>query len=239
MGGSQPKMYLGDIRLGATIEFTFTTRATTGVPFTLAGTPSIEAYQVGSSVPITAGITLTADYSSVTGLNHVSIVATSGNGFATAKDVSVVIAAGTVNSVSVVGETIGAFSIENRSALMPTTSGRTLVVDAAGLADANMVKVGPTGSGTAQTARDIGASVLLSSGTGTGQILLSSGKVATPDDQKVDVNTIKTRAVAASGTVTFQTGTLPITTDTVLADVRKINNVTVIGAGTSGDLWRA
>lgn len=61
--------------------------------------------------------------------------------------------------------------------LAPATAGRTLVVDAAGLADANMVKVGPTGAGTAQTARDIGASVLLSSGTGTGQISLSSGLV--------------------------------------------------------------
>lgn len=61
--------------------------------------------------------------------------------------------------------------------LAPATAGRTLVVDAAGLADANVVKVGPTGSGTAQTARDIGASVLLSSGTGTGQISLSSGLV--------------------------------------------------------------
>jgi hypothetical protein len=34
------------------------------------------------------------------------------------------------------------------------------VIDGAGLSDANMVKMGPTGSGTAQTARDIGASVL-------------------------------------------------------------------------------
>lgn len=61
--------------------------------------------------------------------------------------------------------------------LAPATAGRTLVVDAAGLADANMVKAGPTGSGTAQTARDLGASVLLSSGTGTGQLSLSSGLV--------------------------------------------------------------
>jgi hypothetical protein len=53
----------------------------------------------------------------------------------------------------------------------------TLVIDAAGLADANAVKVGPTGAGTAQTARDIGASVLLSNGTGAGQISLSSGAV--------------------------------------------------------------
>lgn len=39
--------------------------------------------------------------------------------------------------------------------LAPATAGRTLVVDAAGLADANMVKAGPSGSGTAQTAGDI------------------------------------------------------------------------------------
>ena len=135
--------YQGDIRLGATIEFTFTTRRfTTGVPFALAGTPSIEAYQVGSSVPITAGITLTADYSGVTGLNHVSIVASGANGYATAKDVSVVIAAGTVDSVSVVGETIASFSIENRSAVMPTTSGRTLDVSAGGEAGVDWANVG-------------------------------------------------------------------------------------------------
>ncbi len=40
-------------------------------------------------------------------------------------------------------------------ALVPATSGRTVVVDASGLVDANTVKVGPTGSGTAQTAGDI------------------------------------------------------------------------------------
>lgn len=41
----------------------------------------------------------------------------------------------------------------------------------------------------------------------------SNGKVAVPDTQKVDVNTIKTVAVAATATVTFQSGTIPITTD--------------------------
>lgn len=43
--------------------------------------------------------------------------------------------------------------------LAPATAGRTLVVDAAGLADANVVKVGPTGSGTAQTAGDLAAMI--------------------------------------------------------------------------------
>ncbi len=43
-----------------------------------------------------------------------------------------------------------------------------------GQIDANTVKI----SGTAQTARDIGASVLLSSGTGTGQVSIASGVVS-------------------------------------------------------------
>ena len=67
---------------------------------------------------------------------------------------------------------------------------------------------------TSQTGRDIGASVLLSSGTGTGQVLLSSGKVSVPDTQKVDVETIKTRSVtcAAGVTVLASVGTAAAST---------------------------
>lgn len=59
----------------------------------------------------------------------------------------------------------------------PATSGRSMVVDAAGLVDSNVVKLGPTGAGSAQTARDIGSSVLLSTGSGTGQLDFTSGVV--------------------------------------------------------------
>ncbi|TIP49645.1 MAG: hypothetical protein E5X77_10055 [Mesorhizobium sp.] len=53
-----------------------------------------------------------------------------------------------------------------------TTSGRTQLVDANGRVDVGSLQ------GTVQTARDIGASVLLSSGTGTGQVSLAAGVVA-------------------------------------------------------------
>ncbi|WP_292471985.1 hypothetical protein [Mesorhizobium sp.] len=53
-----------------------------------------------------------------------------------------------------------------------TTTGRTATVDANGRVDVGSI------SGTAQTARDIGASVLLSSGTGTGQVSLTGGVVS-------------------------------------------------------------
>ncbi len=70
---------------------------------------------------------------------------------------------------------------------------------------ANTVKL----NGTDQTARDIGASVLLSVGVGTGQVNLSSGKVpatlASTDvtgNVAADVQTIKTQAVTCSAGVT-------------------------------------
>ena len=129
-------MYHGDHALESTFDFKFTTRRfSTGVPFTLAGTPAISAYPGNSVTQLTAGITLTADFDTVTGLNNVRVVATAANGYATATNYAMVITAGTVDGVSVVGEVIGHFSIEARSALRPTVAGRTLGVSAANKVD--------------------------------------------------------------------------------------------------------
>lgn len=106
--------YLNDICLGDTFDFKFTTRQISGAPFTLAGSPVISAYPGNSTTEITAGITLTVDFDGKTGLNNVRVVATSGNGYATATNYAMVITTGTVNSVSVVGEVQAHFSIENR-----------------------------------------------------------------------------------------------------------------------------
>lgn len=169
---------LGDFTPGKTIVFDFNTHKADGTPITLAGTPAVSVYK-NSTTESTAGVTLTVDYDSRTGMHHVVIdTSTDGTFYAAANDFRAVITAGTVDSISVVGTVIGAFSLSNRSALRPATADRTLVVDAAGLADATTVKLGPSGSGTAQTARDIGASVLLSSGTGTGQLSITSGVVS-------------------------------------------------------------
>lgn len=64
-----------------------------------------------------------------------------------------------------------AFTFVNTNAVNATVQVYPTAYDASGRVD-----VGAIG-GTAQTARDLGASVLLSSGTGTGQISLSSGLV--------------------------------------------------------------
>ncbi len=97
----------------------------------------------------------------------------------------------------------------------PATSGRSMVVDASGLVDANTVKVGPTGSGTAQTARDVGASVLLSSGTGAGQLDFTSGVVKANLAQILGTALTETAGLIAAGfkqffNVATPTGTLNV-----------------------------
>lgn len=102
----------------------------------------------------------------------------------------------------------------------PATSGRSMVVDAAGLVDANTVKIGPTGAGTAQTARDIGTSVLLSSGTGTGQLDFTSGVVKANLVQILGTALTETAGLLAGGfkkffNVATPTGTLNSIPDAV------------------------
>lgn len=205
-------MYYGDIRLGDTIDIKFTTRrGDTGAPTQLAGSPAVAAYVGNGTTEITAGITLTVDFDSRTGLNNVRVVASSGNGFATATNVQLVITAGTVNAVSVVGEVIGSFSIEARSAVMPTTAARTLDVSAAGNAGIDWSNIeAPT---TAQN--------------------LSGTNIKT--DQKVDVDTIKTNPVVNGGTTTFPTNaTLASTTNITGGTITTVTNLT--NAPTAGDL---
>lgn len=133
--------YAGDFRLGDTLDVKFTS-ALNGVPFTLAGSPVISAYLGNSTTQLTAGITLSADFDSVTGLNNVRVVATSGNGYATATNCQLVITTGTINGVSVAGSVVASFSIENRSAVMPTVAARTLDVSAGGEAGFDWGNVG-------------------------------------------------------------------------------------------------
>lgn len=187
-------MYLGDIRLGDTLDFHFTTRRfSTGAPHTLAGTPAVAAYPNNSTTEITAGITLTVDFDARTGLNHVRIVASSGNGYATATSYSVVITAGTVDSVSVVGEVVGQFSIEARSALMPTTAGRTLAIETDGMAHADVKEA----AGTAWNSGAIGAATLASDTIAAAKIAAGAITAAKFAAGAIDAAAIATGAIDA------------------------------------------
>lgn len=112
-----------DYTVGDTVHFMFTTRRfSTGAPFALSG-GVISAYENESLTQITAGITLGADHDSVTGLNLVTVVASGANGFEAGKDYHLVITTGTVDSVSVVGEVIGRFTLSRSAAAVDLANG--------------------------------------------------------------------------------------------------------------------
>lgn len=128
--------YMGDIVEDSTIRGSFNTRDTDGVPITLAGSPAISVYKDASTTESTAGITLTVDFDSRTG-HHVWTIDTSADAFyATGSDYRVVLTAGTVDSISVVGVEVGCFSIQNRY-VQPTLDAAG-IRSAVGLSTANL-----------------------------------------------------------------------------------------------------
>lgn len=190
-------MYRGDFALGSTLDIKFTTRRfSTGAPYTLAGTPAVAAYPDNSTTEITAGITLSVDFDSRTGLNNVRVVASSGNGYAAGSNYALVITAGTVDSVSVVGEVVGSFSIEARSSLRPTTAGRTLDVSAGGEAGVDWANIGSP----------------------TTTVGLSGTTVKTATDVETDTQDIQSRLPAALASGNMKVDVLAISGDTVAAD---------------------
>lgn len=201
--------HLGDFASQATIDFDFSTQKADGTPITLAGTPAVSVYKANSTAETTTGPTLSVDFDGRTGFHHVR-VATTDAFYASGNDFDVVITTGTVDGVSVVGRVLAHFSIENRSALRPTTAGRTLDIASTGEAGLDFANVNLPGSPSTLT------NVLL------------------PSTQKVDLETIKTRAVTdpggtvAIGTNVAQVGSVMGKSPATLASTDVSGNLPVI-----------
>ena len=107
-------MKVGDFRLGETFDIKFTTIDGAGAASALVN-GVVSAYPGNSVTEITSGITLTADFDGLAGLNNLRVVATSANGYVAGENYVLVLTAGTVDAVSVVGYVVDHFSIENRT----------------------------------------------------------------------------------------------------------------------------
>ena len=155
--------HLGDYDASTVIYGKFTTyRPSTGATFTLGGTPALSVYKDNSTTQSTTGVTLTADFDSVTGLNHFAIdTSADGTFYAAGSFFDIVITTGTVDSVSVTGAVVASFTLRKDSSLKPTTAARTLDVSAGGEAGVDWANVGsPTttvglSGTTVKTATDI------------------------------------------------------------------------------------
>jgi hypothetical protein len=108
-------MYLGDYQAGDIIDFAFTTRDGTGVPTSLLGSPVFSIYKANNTTETTSG-TLSVDYDSRTGLNQIHLDTSADTSFfVDGQDYMIVITAGSVASISVIGEVIAHFSLRKRA----------------------------------------------------------------------------------------------------------------------------
>lgn len=167
------------------IYFHFTTRQfSTGAPITSASL-AISVYKNDSTTESTSGVTTTfaGGFDGRAGLVSVKLdTSADGTFYAAGNDFSLVVTGGTADSVSIVGEAVKSFSIENRSALMPTTGGRKLDVSAGGEAGVDWANVGsPTTaqnlSGTNIATNQVVASVTGAVGSVTGAVGSVTGNV--------------------------------------------------------------
>lgn len=105
---------LGDRAVGSVLYFEFTT-AVNGSPITLTNSPAVEIYKGNDTTPETTGITLTANYNSVTGFHQVKVdTSTDATFYAAGSDFTVMLSAGNLGSSSgpaVAGFVIGHFSL--------------------------------------------------------------------------------------------------------------------------------
>jgi hypothetical protein len=193
--------YQGDFVVGSTVVVRFNTQDPTGAPVTLAGTPAVSVYK-NSTTQSTTGVTLSVDYDGVTGFHSVAIdTSADGTFYAAGNTFDVVITTGTVNGVSAVGDVVGTFSLENRSALMPTTTGRKLDVSAGGEAGLDWNNIGSPS--TTQT--------------------LSGTTVKSASDVETDTQDIQSRLPAAlvSGRIDASVGAMAsdvVTASAIAAD---------------------
>lgn len=120
---------LGDYSFASVVYGKFTTvRPSSGAPFTLAGTPALSVYKDNSTTQSTAGVTLTVNFDTVTGLNHFTVDTTADATFySNNSNFDIVVTTGTVDGVSAVGQVISSFTIQKNSAKV--TSLTTAAVD--------------------------------------------------------------------------------------------------------------
>lgn len=95
----------------STIVVMFQSRDATGAPATLSGTPSLSIRSSGGATQITAGISLSVDFDSRTGLNKATIDLSASASYAAGGYFTLEVEVGTSGGVSVVGAILYEFEI--------------------------------------------------------------------------------------------------------------------------------
>ena len=245
--------YLGDFALGQTVRTMFATNNAAGGrvdPSSAWETADFRVYKNGSATQRTseAGYTATSTFDSMTGITSIAIdtADNTDSGFfvSTADYCIVAYPDETVDSQNVAA-VIAEFSIENRFGSLAALPALSVGAHP---------QLGIIDSGTAQSASSttlvLRSAATFADDTVNGATLMVFGStqgywqtrsvtdyVLSTDTATVDAWTV----TPSGGTITYVLLAGAPSSATVLpaVDVKKMNGVTVVGAGTSGDKWRA
>jgi hypothetical protein len=163
--------YYGDIAPGDTLDFKFNTADKDGIGASLVS-GSLTCYKDNSVTQDNDGLTLTADFDSVTGLNNVRVnTSADGTFYSAGSNYQIVLTAGTVDGVSVVGYVVGEFSIRARAVAVASIANNA--VTAASLASDAVTEIQSglaTSSALATVDSNVDAILVDTSTTLVGQI---------------------------------------------------------------------
>lgn len=134
---------LGDFFTSDVPYRSFVSLNANGLPTSLGGSPAFKVMKDDGTSQSSAGVTFVADLGGVVGTNSVKVdTSADGTFYAAGHDFFIVATSGTADGQSIIGYIIALFSIQNRTALRPTTKGRTLGVNAGGQAGIDIGNVG-------------------------------------------------------------------------------------------------
>ncbi len=112
-----------DYQLEDTIYLPFTTRAFgTGIPTALVS-GVVDVYENVTATPIVTAETLTVSLNGHAGFNVITITATAASGFEVGGSYTAILDAGTVDSVSVIGEVVAHFTLDAGAAAQDLANG--------------------------------------------------------------------------------------------------------------------
>jgi len=191
--------YIGDILAGSTITHMWDTNGADGASITRATNGTVKVYKNSTTTETTTGVTDTEDFDATTGVHHVAIdTSADGTFYAAGNDFHVVLSGSTIDGKSVSAH-LFSFSIENRTQKADIRKYLGNAVPTADTAGYPKVTV-KSGTGTGEMSLSSGA-VIIQSGTGTGQLSISSGVVS------ADAVKISGDATAADNLETMLDGT--------------------------------
>jgi len=220
---------MSDYQLEDTIFLPFTTRQfSDGVPTILTGSPVITGHRDANLTQFTTGITLSANFDGIAGLNMITVVATAANSYVAGEAYTLYISAGTVGGVSVIGEVVGHFTIEVSPVNWNRVAAPTTAVD---LSATDIQLCDTTTVNTDVTAlNDVAATDIVSAGaitTLSGAIvnvdLVDLCTTTTTNTDVTALNDVAATDIVSSGAITTSGGA--VTTVTTATNVTTVNGL--------------